>query len=110
MQSTTDAVDSARATVHGASTTNEPELWNEGDLRSTRLGVNSFPDGEATLPDELFLAVPDGEIAVIRQLGRYGVETWAVFDGEDEVESGYEAFGDAFAHALALVRQEVEDA
>lgn len=87
------------------------ELWNDGDLRSTTLGTNGFPDEhEAALPDELFFDTPDGEVQVIHEPQTYGVDAWAVSGPTDGYETSllFDDFGEAFARALLLVRREVE--
>lgn len=88
------------------------ELWRDGDLRSVTLGTNGFPDDhEPALPDELFLDTPDGEVQVIREPQTYGVDAWAVSGPTDGYETSllFDDFEAAFKHALAAVRQEVED-
>lgn len=90
-----------------------PDVWHGGDLRRTTLEVNGFPEGhdEADVPDELFLATPSGRVQVTRELGdvhptRY---EWCVsVDPHDPDGETFEDFEDAFAHALLLVRREVE--
>jgi len=95
-----------------ASKTDDPtELWNDGDLRSTVIGTNGFPPEHVdAIPDEVFLGTPNGRVEMIRGRHTYSGDYWMVHGpGAPEDGKKFEAFEDAFAYALRLVREEAED-
>lgn len=87
------------------------ETWRDGQLKSTKLTVNAFPpEHDAILPDEVFLDAPHGRVEMCRGKHTYGKDYWMVYspNGPEKGEK-FAEFETAFAHALRLVRREVED-
>lgn len=87
------------------------ELWRDGDLRRTTLGTNGFPEEHApALPDELFL--DDDRVEIIRTSvdGRID-NVWVVSSSYEQGDNRrqHSSFSEAFADALRLVREEVEE-